>query len=292
MNLRDLHYFITTAEELHFARAAELCHVSQSTLSIQIKKLEDTLGVALFERNGKTVMLTDVGAQLVFKARAVLEAVQEMKALARVHTDPFSGELRLGAFPSLAPYFFPLIIGALAELLPQLRVVLIEEKTDELVKRLGEGSVDAVLIALPHEVAKCTAVVLYDEPFLLAVARSHPLAKKKTVAFEDMLQEKMLLLDEGHCLRAQALTVCANIGVGEASSYRATSLETLRNMVATGAGVTFMPKLAVRERDPLVAYIPFENPGPSRTIGLMFRHSDPRTVLYNRLVEIMRGNFK
>ncbi len=291
MNIRDLHYFVTAAQGLHFARAADLCHVSQSTLSIQIKKMEETLGVALFERSGKSVMLTGIGTQMLPKARAVLDGVAVMKELARSSQDPLSGTLQLGAFPSLAPYFFPLILSAVAMALPQLSLVLVEEKTEMLTQMLLEGELGAAVIALPVLESKCTVIPLFEEPFLLAVPAAHPFAVRKQVWLEELSHEHVLLLDEGHCLRAQALEICSMIGVGESSSYRATSLETLRSMVASGAGVTFMPRLAVRESDTLVRYIPFAAPQPSRHLGLVYRSSDPRHVLYARLAEVMRSVF-
>lgn len=283
--MRDLHYLITVADLGHFGRAAEARHVSQSTLSIQIKKLEDELGVQLLERTNKQVLPTQAGRAIIEAARRTLKEADHMRALAANARDPFTGELMLGAFPTLAPYLFPLAVPVMRHALPRLQLVLVEEKTQRLVEMLKDGQLDCALLALPIHEEGLEALALFEEPFTLAVPASHKLARKKLVKLDDLAKETMLLLDEGHCLRAQALDVCAEIGLGESRRYRATSLETLRSMVAADAGVTFMPWLARRADGQNIAYVPFANPAPARQIGLVWRSSSPRGELFAALAK-------
>lgn len=292
MNLRDLQYFTTTAHELHFGRAAELCNVSQPTLSMQLKKLEETLGVQLFERSNKQVMLTPIGEILAARAERVLRDVGDMRAIAKTAQAPDSGELHFGIFPTLAPYLLPGLMPQLKEHFPRLDVLLTEEKTPELISKLAAGSLDCALLAIPVEHAQLTHEPCFTEPFLLAVSAQHRLAKRRSVRLDDMRSETMLLLEEGHCLRAQALDVCETIGMGEANNFRATSLETLRYMVAASDSVvTLMPKLAAHANDPQMRYIPFASPVPSRQIGLYWRRSSARGALFQSLARLIAHHF-
>lgn len=286
MNLRDLQYLIAVAEQRHFGRAAALCNTSQPTLSIQIKKLEDSLGVQLFERTNKQVMLTMVGQEILAHARLMMAESAQIKQIALAAKDPFSGTMRLGAFPTLAPYIFPLIVPAIREKLPQLTLVLEEEKTEQLIERLHKGLLDAALVALPVESPLLEAKEIFREDFMLALHSSHPFATRKKIALEDLAQQSMLLLDDGHCLREQSLAICSRIGNGESNSYRATSLETLRNMIAAGNGMTFMPKLAVQQSNASVTYIPFTTPIPNRAIALVYRKSSGRRKLFDCLQKL------
>lgn len=283
MNIRDLHYLITLAEQQHFGKAAEICHTSQPTLSIQIKKLEDFLGVQLFERTNKRVMLTATGEAITARARLMLAEVEHIKQIAKSAKNPFTGTLKLGAFPTLAPYIFPLIIPALRTALPQLELVLVEEKTEQLVQQLHKGALDAALIALPVESPLLEAQEIFREEFWLALPCSHALAKSRKISLEALADQQMLLLDDGHCLRDQSLSLCNRIGNGESSRYRATSLETLRNMIAAGNGMTFMPKLALRETTASITYIPFHSPAPERIIALVYRKSSGRILLFDKV---------
>jgi LysR family hydrogen peroxide-inducible transcriptional activator len=292
MNLRDLHYLITLAETLHFGKAADICNVSQSTLSVQIKKLEESLGVQIFERYNKQVLLTPVGAEMVAIAQAIIHDVTRMKNTAAMHKNPFAGTLKLGAFPSLAPYLFPVIIPRLKAQLPALELLLTEEKTEQLLALLHKGELDAAFIALPvPEDVNLSVEPLFRDSFLLAVPSSHRLADRRHVALEELQDETMLLLDEGHCLREQALEVCSRIGKGASSAYRATSLETLRNMVASGAGVTLFPQIAIGETESFVQYVPISAPTPHRTIALVWRTSSGRDALMARVGDVVVGDF-
>ncbi len=283
MNLRDLHYLVAVAEHLHFGRAAEACHVSQPTLSMQLKKLEDELGVQLFERTNKQVMLTAIGRDITERARRTLAEAEQLRAVAASARDPQAGTLRMGLFPTLAPYLLPSLMPRLHAEFPRLNVLLVEEKTDELIRRLEAGTLDCALLAMPVPTDTLRVVSLFTEPFTLAVAANHPLAKRKSVSLANLHDVNMLLLEEGHCLRAQALEVCQMIGIGEANHFRATSLETLRHMVATSDAVTLMPQLAVQPEDKLIRYIPFKSPVPSRHIGLYWRATSARAPLFEAI---------
>ncbi len=275
MNLRDLQYLVAVADQQHFGKAAEQCHVSQPTLSMQLKKMEEYLGVQLFERTNKRVMITPTGEKIAERARQVLRDTQEIRDIAKTAQDPYAGEFRLGAFPTLAPYFLPQVLPAIARKLPKLKLLLVEEKTEQLLDKLKAGTLDAALVALPIEEEGFGSAALFDDPFLLAVPLSHPLAKHKHVNQNDLKGERLLLLEEGHCLRNQALEVCSLMGGFEQQDFRATSLETLRQMVASGVGITLIPKLAMRKKDG-IAYIPFAKPAISRTIGLVWRKTTTR----------------
>jgi LysR family hydrogen peroxide-inducible transcriptional activator len=287
MNLRDLQYLKAVAEQLHFGRAARAVNVSQPTLSMQLKKLEETLGVQLFERSNKQVMLTSIGRELAVRAARIVHEAEELKRAAKAARDPEAGQLRLGIFPTLAPYLLPRLMPLLTSHFPRLTLELIEERTPTLIAQLNSGQLDAALLAMPVADTGLVSAALFEEPFLLAVGRNQKLAKRKTVKFSDLEGARMLLLEDGHCLRDQALEVCQLVGIGEASSYRATSLETLRHMVAASDAVTLIPKLATRGDDPLMRYVPFKAPAPSRKIGLYWRTTSARTPLFTAMAKII-----
>ena len=287
MNLRDLQYADALARTRHFGEAAANCNVSQSTLSIQIKKLEEELGTKLFERDSRQVLLTDAGKTLLAEIKLVLAAAESLKEKAAALQHPLAGTVRFGAFPTLAPYVLPHIMPPLNEALPRAQFQLREEKTEQLIAQLLDGALDAALIALPVPDARLDVLPLFAESFLLAVSSRSPLARRKKVALETLREHEVLLLDEGHCLRAQSLEVCTRIGIGESQSYRATSLETLRHMVAADAGVTLMPALAV-EPGPHIAYLPFTGDAPQRAIALVFRSTTARRVLFGEMAKTIR----
>lgn len=292
MNLRDLHYFLAVAELLNFKRAADACHVSQPTLSMQIKKLEEELGLPLFERTNKSVMLTDAGQRILAEARRIVEGEKAIRDIARAVRDPRAGEFRLGAFPTLASYVFPSFVPAVAKCFPDMQLLLVEEKTGQLVKLLREGKIDAALLALPIEDAALTSEPVFDDPFLLAVGREHELAARDTVTVSDLKDHQLLLLDEGHCLRDQALEVCHAHGAREQRSFRATSLETLRLMVrADKTAMTLMPAIAMQRGDGL-RYIPFSDAQPSRRIGLVRRKTSARADTIADIARIMADLYR
>ena len=292
MNLRDLHYLVALAEQRHFGRAAEACFVSQPTLSTQIKKLEEELGVALVERTPRKVLLTDVGREIVARARDVLNEVEQIKGIARRTLDPESGTVRLGIFPTLGPYLLPHVVPRVRERFPRLELLLVEEKTEEVLRRLREGRLDAGILALPVHDDSLHAEFLFEEPFLLAVPQSHPLARRSSLKLADLGDQSLLLLEDGHCLRDQALEVCHLAGAGEKSGFRATSLETLRQMVAADVGITLLPTLAVKPpvaQAPNVQLIEFRGSHPpSRRIAMLWRKSSAMGGFLKQLAGLFR----
>ena len=276
MNLRDLKYLVALADLRHFGKAADACFVSQPTLSTKIRKLEDELGVALVERAPRKVMLTAAGQDVVLRARRIVAEVEQMKESARRSRDPESGSMRLGVFPTLGPYLLPHIVPQLRERFPQLELLLVEEKSDVLLQRLRDGKLDAALLALPVHDEQLHAELLFEEPFVFAAPQRHPLAARASVSMAQLSDETLLLLEDGHCLRDQALDVCRLSGANEKSGFRATSLETLRQMVAAGVGVTLLPALSVHApvaQPPNIRVVPFRKPAPSRRIALVWRKS-------------------
>ena len=276
MNLRDLKYLVALADHRHFGKAADASFVSQPTLSTQIRKLEDELGVALVERAPRKVMLTPVGREIVERARRIVAEVDQLGEVARRSRDPEAGTVRLGIFPTLGPYLLPHVVPRIRKRFPQLELLLVEEKSDVLLQRLREGTLDAALLALPLHDDQLHAEFLFEEPFLLAVPESHPLANHGPLALDDLSSQTLLLLEDGHCLRDQALDVCRTAGAGENGGFRATSLETLRPMVAANVGVTLLPSLAVKPpvaQSDAIRLLPFRDPQPSRRIAMVWRRS-------------------
>ncbi|HUD43844.1 MAG TPA: DNA-binding transcriptional regulator OxyR [Dokdonella sp.] len=276
MNLRDLRYLVALAEHKHFGRAAEASFVSQPTLSTQIRKLEEELGVALVERTPRKVLLTEVGQEIAARARDVLNEVDQIKAIARRTVDPESGTLRLGIFPTLGPYLLPHVIPRIRERFPRLELLLTEEKTEVVLRLLREGRLDAGILALPIHDPQLHSRFLFEEPFVLAVPDDSPLATRSALRLDDLADQSVLLLEDGHCLRDQALEVCQLAGAGEKAGFRATSLETLRQMVAAHVGITLLPVLAVKPPVPQAAHVrlvQFRKPAPSRKIAMVWRKS-------------------
>ncbi|MFC4729661.1 DNA-binding transcriptional regulator OxyR [Coralloluteibacterium thermophilus] len=291
MNFRDLKYLVALAEHRHFGRAAEACFVSQPTLSTQIRKLEEELGVSLFERAPRRVMLTPVGQQIAERARKVIADVQQMGEIARRSRDPEAGTVRLGLFPTLGPYLLPHVVPAIRARFPRLELLLVEEKTDQILTRLREGRLDAAVLALPVHDEQLHVEPLFEEPFILAVPQQHALAGRGALSMSDLDREHLLLLEEGHCLRDQALDVCRLSGADERDGFRATSLETLRQMVAAGVGITLLPMLAVQPpvpNSPGVELVRFADEAPHRQIGMVWRRSSALDGFLRTLAEELR----
>lgn len=291
MNLRDLEYFIAVVETGHFGRAAEMCHVSQPTLSTQIRKLEDELGTPLLERTSRRVVLTSVGREVAKQARQVLAQVGQLKAAASAVQGLLTGPLRLGAFPTLGPYLLPELIPLLREHAPDLKPYLIEEKTTELLTRLRDGRLDAALLALPIEGDDLKIMPLFREPFVAALPHDHALARKRQLDISALADQNLLLLEDGHCFREQALEICHRAGAGE-EEFKATSLETLRHMVSAGMGITLMPALAARDNTAPLALRPFKAPAPERTIGLVWRRGSAGTPTLEALAQLIRRHLR
>jgi LysR family hydrogen peroxide-inducible transcriptional activator len=289
MNLRALQYLIALADVRHFSRAAERCHVSQPTLSTQIRKLEEELEVQLVERHPRQVMLTPVGEEIVARARTLLAEMEAIRAIARRSRDPHSGTVRIGIFPTLAPYFLPHVVPRIRKTFPRLTLRLYEEKTEDVIHMLGEGKLDAGLLALPLTEDWLTSRTLFEEPFVLAAPENHPLAARREIRMEELADQELLLLEDGHCLREQALEVCHLTGAQENLDFQATSMETLRHMVAANAGITLMPVLSIKpplaNTDNLVTRR-FAEPGPKRTIAMVWRKSSALADFLEELAEI------
>ena len=291
MNLRDLKYLVALADHKHFGRAAAACYVSQPTLSTQIKKLEDELGVPLVERAPRKVMLTPAGRDAAERARRIVAEVEQMKEAARRSQDPEAGTVRLGMFPTLGPYLLPHVVPRIRARFPHLELLLVEEKSDVLLSRLREGKLDAGLLALPVADDQLHTEFLFEEPFVLAVPESHPLAQRGSLTLAELSHQQLLLLEDGHCLREQALDVCRLSGANEKSEFRATSLETLRQMVAAEVGITLLPTLAVKPpvaRSPNIHLLGFSDSHPSRRIAMVWRKSSAMSGFLQVFAQVFR----
>jgi LysR family transcriptional regulator, hydrogen peroxide-inducible genes activator len=280
MTLTELRYVVAVARERHFGRAAESCFVSQPTLSVAIKKLEQELGVALFERGPGEVSVTPVGQRIVEQAQRVLEDASRIRDLAAGGHDPLAGTLRLGAIYTIGPYLLPRLVPILRRTVPAMQLHIQESFTHRLAESLKQGEVDVIVVALPFEEPGCTACALYDEPFVVAVPQGHPWEKRRQITGEELKKESLLLLGEGHCLRDQVLEFCGSHGrSGLARSLEGGSLETIRQMVASGVGVTVLPSTSVLPgggADELIRIRPFARPAPQRRIAIAWRRSFPR----------------
>ncbi len=290
IKLKDLRYLVAVADTRHFGHAAERCFVSQPTLSAQLKKLEQSLGVQLIERRPSNVALTEAGEQIVARSRRILEACEDLTAVARTHRDPLAGRLRVALLPTIAPYLLPLVAQPLRRALPRLELHLHEYQTGPMLAKLRGGELDLGILALPVDLDGLEARRLYGEPFTVALPAGHRLAKRERVHVSDLEGERLLLLEEGHCLREQALAVCSRVGLGESQDFRATGLETLRQMVATGAGITLLPQLATEgayANARGVAVLPFAKPVPTRQIGAIWRKSTALRAAIDAVCELI-----
>lgn len=288
MNIRDLQYALNVAKYEHFGKAAEVCHVSQPALSMQIQKLEDELDILIFERSNRKVMLTHVGRQILVSAQKALNAIEEMKAIAQTAQDPFAGDLYLGAFPTLASYYLPKVVLMLTKRFSKLKLFLQESVTQDLQNALLDGSLDAAFLALPNPIAELQAIELFEDPFYLAISEQHPWANYKTITTQQLQNQSLLLLAEGHCLRDQALQFCEHLDTQEHADFRATSLETLRQMVMANVGMTLIPKTALTQAKGIV-YIPFKNKTPSRKIALVWRKHSARSKCLEKIAQLLKA---
>jgi LysR family hydrogen peroxide-inducible transcriptional activator len=295
ITLRQLRYLSALAKHGHFGRAAEACAVTQPALSMQIRDLERTLGVAVVERRPGDVMLTDVGREIARRAEDVLSASRDLVDFARHRSGLLTGRLTLGVIPSLAPYVLPRILPLLQARFPELRLELRETQTRQLVEDIKNGALDAAMLALPLGEPDIDTISLFEDLFLLAVPTGDPRSESSRVAAGDIDQSRLILLEDGHCLRDQALAFCATAGRGRTASaggtaFGASSLTTVMQMVAGGYGVTLIPQIAadVERRDDRVKFLRLENPQPGRTIGLAFRRTSPRKADFAALGEVVK----
>ena len=284
MTLTELRYVVAVAREKHFGRAAETCSVSQPTLSVSIKKLEEELDVRIFERGTAEVSVTPIGEEIVRQAQAVLEQAAQIRETARRKKDPLSGPLALGVIYTIGPYLLPELVRQAIERVPEMPLLLQENFTARLLELLRSGELDCAIMAEPFPDAGLAIAPLYDEPFVVAIPKLHALAKRKSISSEELKQERMLLLGTGHCFRDHVLEVCpeyAQFSPKDAEGIRKTfegsSLETIKHMVASGMGVTVVPQLAVpAERQAHIIYVPFTKPAPTRRVVLAWRRSFTR----------------
>ena len=290
LKLKDLRYLVAVADTRHFGQAAARCFVSQPTLSAQLKKLEDYLGVQLVERHPRRIALTEAGAQVVARARRIIEASDEIVALAELQRDPLAGRLRVALLPTIGPYLLPLVAAQIRRKLPRIELLLYEYQTGPMLEHLQAGDIDVGILALPVPAEGLKDRILFDEPFMVALPEKHLLASRKSLKPSDLNGETLLLLEDGHCLRDQALEVCARADVHEKQDFRATSLETLRQMVASGGGITLMPLLAssgayANARG--MVTLPFAKPAPVRHIGALWRRTSARGKAIEAVCDII-----
>jgi len=283
MTLTELRYIVAVARERHFGRAAETCFVSQPTLSVAVKKLEDELGVTLFERGPGEVSVTPTGRTIVEQAQRVLEEAARIREIAASGKDPLAGTLRLGAIYTIGPYLLPKLIPILRRTAPAMQLLIQENFTHRLAEELKSGEVDVILVALPFEAPGIVTRAVYDEPFLVAVPKGHPWENRKRVTSEELTNESLLLLGEGHCFRDQVMEICHTVRARERSALAKTveggSLETIRQMVAGGVGITVLPATSTAGSggaSDLIRILPFARPAPTRRVVLAWRRSFPR----------------
>jgi LysR family hydrogen peroxide-inducible transcriptional activator len=297
MTLTELKYIVAVARERHFGRAAEACCVSQPTLSVAIRKLEEELGVVLFERGGAEVGITPIGLRVVTQAQKVLEESANLREIAQQGHDPLGGPLRVGIIYTVGPYLLPYLVPEQIRRTPQMPLLLQENYTTRLLELLRQGEIDCAIVALPLPETGFAQCDLYDEPFFVALPHNHPWAQEKQIDSRRLKDETMLLLGAGHCFRDQVLEVCPELSRFSASSegiqrtFEGSSLETIRHMVAAGIGITVLPASALGVRGAesrLLKFVPFKPPVPDRRVVLVWRKSFPRLAAINALVRAVR----
>lgn len=291
MNIRDLEYLVALSEYKHFRHAAEACHVSQPTLSGQIRKLEDELGIILLERTSRKVLFTQSGLLLVDQAKKILLEVQLFKEMAMNQGKDMKGPLHVGVIPTLGPYLLPMIMPTLKEEFPDLELYLYEMQTQTLIEQLESGQIDCGIVASVAKTQAMIEVPMFSEKMKLAVPTGHEWANKKSIQTNELQSCELLMLDDGHCLRDQTLEYCFVAGAKEDTHFQATSLETLRNMVATKAGITLMPELAIYhdvQRDS-IRYVNCVDPVPKRDVVLVYRPGSPLRARYERIAQSIQA---
>lgn len=295
MTLTELKYIVAVARERHFGHAAQACFVSQPTLSVAIKKLEEELEVQIFERGGAEIGVTDIGRSVVEQAQRVLEEALAVKEVAEQGKDPLSGPLRVGVIHTIGPYLLPKLVPQAIAQAPRMPLILQENFTVNLLELLRQGEIDTAILADPFVDTGLMTQSLYDEPFMVALPHAHSWASRSSIRSEEIKSETMLLLGSGHCFRDHVLEVCPELSrfsqssAGIQKTFEGSSLETIRHMVASGIGITVLPKMAIPEASDsgLLSYVPFEAPAPTRRVMLVWRKSYPRADAIRTLRDIV-----
>ncbi|RBP48311.1 LysR substrate-binding domain-containing protein [Arenicella xantha] len=293
MNIRDFEYLVAVHELLNFSKAAERCHVSQPTLSGQLKKLEEELGTPLIERSTRQVMFTAIGEEVVAQARQLLQMVEQIRVTAKQADDPMLGEFRIGLIPTVGPFLLPIVMPLLSREFPQATIYLYELTTEQLIERLLRGELDAVILARLEWSYPVTEILLYNETMKLAVSAHDKLAANSSPVTKSVLDGRsVLMLEDGHCLRDQALGVCFAAGADEDKRFQATSLDTLLHMVGAGVGITLVPDLASRSDLANIKVLDFEEPQPTRDIVMLVRKRITRPVALHAIADVIRAGIK
>ncbi|WP_297001714.1 MULTISPECIES: LysR substrate-binding domain-containing protein [unclassified Thalassospira] len=290
-SIKQLKYLVALSETGHFGRAAEACFITQPSLSAAISELENLLGAQLVERNKRQVLMTPLGQEVVSRARSILQEVDELTTMAQAASDPLSGPIHIGVIPTIGPYLLPDVMSSLKAGFPKLQPLLREDQTAKLIELLMAGKLDIALIALPIDENWLEEFELFEDRFVFACAPNNPLTHKKHLEIGDIKDEKLLLLEDGHCLRDQALEVCHKAGWSKSADFQANSLSTLVQMVGAGIGATLLPEMSLEveaRRPDLLKIIPFKNPVPIRRIGMVWRRSSARKSEYRQLAAYLR----
>ena len=295
MNLRDLEYLVAMHQLKHFGKAAESCFVSQPTLSGQLKKLQEELGLELIEKSNRKVVFTEAGEKMVVQAELVLKQTKELELVAQSLKDPLAGRLIMGAIPTVGPYFYPLVLKIWREKFPRVEFELHELKTEEIVRKLQSGEIDLGILALPLDISQLKEIPLYEESFQLAIHADQPIPKR--IQPEWIEDKNLMLLTDGHCFRDQALQYCSINNSQLKSRFQATSLETLRSMVALGEGLTLVPELTGKQwsgtaMDQDIRYVDFETPTPVRQVGFIYRKGTRQEDLFEALGKVASKKVK
>lgn len=293
ISLRQLEYAVAVAKHLNFSEAARSCFVSQPALSTQLQQLERSIGIKLFERQSRKVLITDAGRPFLERAERIVQEVKDLVESTKAAKEPLSTELRLGVIPTIAPYLLPDVVEVVRDAHPKLRLYITEDTTERLMAELEAGDLDIVLLALDVDLGRAERRELFRDPFWVAVPPNHPLAEKETVSAEDIVEEELLLLGQGHCLSTHVVSACGGRDRVAASTFRANSLSTLVQMVTTGAGITLLPEIAVKAETacaPRIVVREFQAPEASRSVGLAWRPGAPRQAEYELFTELLQNH--
>jgi len=296
MTLTELRYIVAVSQKNHFGKAAQACFVSQPTLSIAIKKLEEELGVRLFERSSKNeIRITEIGQQVIDQAYVVLQQAQILNEIAQQGKDPLSGQFKLGVIYTIGPYLLPSLIPKLSENAPELKLIIEENFTASLLQSLKQGALDAIIISYPFEEPGIETEALYEEPFIIALPKNHEWRNRETIPTEDLASQDLMLLGSGHCFRDQVVKACPNCMSGNSEltrTFEGSSLETIRHMVAAGTGITVLPRTSIfssQQNEAMIDIKPFKSPSPSRVVALAWRKHYPRQEAIDTIRETIQA---